>query len=65
MGSTLLVFTILQVAPDGPFERAVKQLKAAKKDFKNEETILNTAKDIWKSDRYWEVMNYIASPKFN
>jgi len=22
-------------------------------------------KDIWKSDRYWEVMNYLASPKFN
>ena len=28
LGTTLLVFTILQVAPDGPFERAVKQLKA-------------------------------------
>jgi len=26
-GTTLLVFTILQIAPDGPFERAVKQLK--------------------------------------
>ena len=22
-------------------------------------------KDIWKSDKYWEVMNYLASPKFN
>ena len=22
-------------------------------------------KDIWKSDKYWEVMNYIASSKFN
>jgi len=22
-------------------------------------------KDIWQSDRYWEVMNYLASPKFN
>ncbi|HWQ90427.1 MAG TPA: radical SAM protein [Clostridia bacterium] len=22
-------------------------------------------KDIWKSDRYWEVMNYLASPEFN
>lgn len=22
-------------------------------------------KDIWKSERYWEVMNYLASPKFN
>ncbi len=22
-------------------------------------------KDIWASDRYWEVMNYLASPKFN
>ena len=22
-------------------------------------------KDIWKSDRYWEVMNYLSSPKFN
>jgi MoaA/NifB/PqqE/SkfB family radical SAM enzyme len=22
-------------------------------------------KDIWNSDRYWEVMNYLASPKFN
>jgi MoaA/NifB/PqqE/SkfB family radical SAM enzyme len=22
-------------------------------------------KDIWSSDRYWEVMNYIASPDFN
>lgn len=22
-------------------------------------------KDIWESDRYWEVMNYIASPEFN
>jgi MoaA/NifB/PqqE/SkfB family radical SAM enzyme len=21
--------------------------------------------DIWKSDRYWEVMNYLASPEFN
>ena len=27
VGTTLMVFTILQVAPDGPFERAVKQLK--------------------------------------
>ena len=22
-------------------------------------------KDIWRSDRYWEVMNYLASPEFN
>jgi MoaA/NifB/PqqE/SkfB family radical SAM enzyme len=22
-------------------------------------------KDIWKSDRFWEVMNYLASPSFN
>jgi MoaA/NifB/PqqE/SkfB family radical SAM enzyme len=22
-------------------------------------------KDIWKSDRYWRVMNYLASPRFN
>ena len=22
-------------------------------------------KDLWKSDRYWEVMNYLSSPKFN
>ena len=22
-------------------------------------------KDIWASDKYWEVMNYLASPKFN
>ena len=22
-------------------------------------------KDIWKSDRYWEIMNYLSSPKFN
>ncbi len=22
-------------------------------------------KDIWRSDRYWEVMNYLASPAFN
>ena len=22
-------------------------------------------KDIWASDRYWEVMNYLASPEFN
>jgi MoaA/NifB/PqqE/SkfB family radical SAM enzyme len=22
-------------------------------------------KDIWQSDQYWEVMNYLASPKFN
>ena len=22
-------------------------------------------KDMWASDRYWEVMNYLASPKFN
>ena len=22
-------------------------------------------KDIWNSDRYWEVMNYLSSPKFN
>ena len=29
IGSTLLVFFILQIAPDGPFERAVKQLKQA------------------------------------
>ena len=21
--------------------------------------------DIWKSDKYWDVMNYLASPKFN
>ena len=27
LGTTLMVFTILQIAPDGPFERAVKQLK--------------------------------------
>ena len=27
IGTTLMVFTILQVAPDGPFERAVKQLQ--------------------------------------
>ena len=27
IGATLLVFVILQVAPDGPFERAVRQLK--------------------------------------
>ena len=29
LGTTLLVFTILQIAPDGPFERAVKQIKQA------------------------------------
>ena len=29
IGATFLVFVILQVAPDGPFERAVKQLKNA------------------------------------
>ena len=29
LGTTLLVFTILQIAPDGPFERAVRQLKQA------------------------------------
>ena len=28
-GVTFLVFFVLQVAPDGPFERAVKQLKQA------------------------------------
>jgi MoaA/NifB/PqqE/SkfB family radical SAM enzyme len=22
-------------------------------------------KDLWRSDRYWEVMNYLASPEFN
>jgi hypothetical protein len=22
-------------------------------------------KDIWSSDRFWEVMNYLASPEFN
>jgi hypothetical protein len=22
-------------------------------------------KDIWASDRYWEVMNFLASPNFN
>ena len=27
LGTTLMVFTILQVAPDGPFERALKQLQ--------------------------------------
>ena len=27
IGITFMVFFILQVAPDGPFERAVKQLK--------------------------------------
>ena len=27
IGATLLVFVILQLAPDGPFERAVKELK--------------------------------------
>ena len=27
IGATFLVFVILQVAPDGPFERAVRQLK--------------------------------------
>ena len=25
----------------------------------------NRFKDIWASDRYWEVMNYLASPNFN
>ena len=30
LGITFLVFFILQVAPDGPFERAVKQIKQAK-----------------------------------
>ena len=29
LGTTFLVFFILQVAPDGPFERAVRQLKEA------------------------------------
>ena len=29
VGATFMVFFILQVAPDGPFERAVKQLKEA------------------------------------
>ena len=27
IGATLLVFVILQLAPDGPFERAVRELK--------------------------------------
>ena len=25
----------------------------------------NRFKEIWNSDRYWEVMNYLSSPKFN
>ena len=25
----------------------------------------NRFKDIWNSDKYWEVMNYLASPNFN
>ncbi|MBI4063329.1 MAG: radical SAM protein [Elusimicrobia bacterium] len=25
----------------------------------------NRFKDIWQSDKYWEVMNYLASPEFN
>ena len=29
LGTTFMVFVILQVAPDGPFERAVRQLKEA------------------------------------
>ena len=29
LGITFLVFFILQVAPDGPFERAVRQIKQA------------------------------------
>ena len=29
IGITFLVFFILQVAPDGPFERAVRQIKQA------------------------------------
>ena len=29
LGITFMVFFILQVAPDGPFERAVAQLKSA------------------------------------
>ena len=29
LGTTFLVFVLLQVAPDGPFERAVRQLKEA------------------------------------
>ena len=29
LGTTFLVFFILQIAPDGPFDRAVKQLKEA------------------------------------
>ena len=29
LGITFMVFFILQIAPDGPFERAVKQLKQA------------------------------------
>ena len=32
LGITFMVFFILQVAPDGPFERAVKQLKNAQGD---------------------------------
>ena len=29
LGITFMVFCILQIAPDGPFERAVKQIKQA------------------------------------
>ena len=25
----------------------------------------NRFKDIWNSDRYWQIMNYLASPEFN
>jgi hypothetical protein len=25
----------------------------------------NRFKDIWASDEYWEVMNYLSSPEFN
>ena len=35
LGTTLLVFTILQIAPDGPFERAVKQLKEGQNSTKS------------------------------
>lgn len=47
------------VAPSGMFFNA-KHSKLHIGNFTEERM-----KDIWKSDRYWRVMNYLASPHFN
>ena len=45
LGATFMVFFILQIAPDGPFERAVKQLKEAQEKAAEEAKRLKAEKE--------------------